>query len=405
MPALDPALLRPLFPALAREQGGRPVVFVDGPGGTQVPRSVIGAMVAYLERSNANTHGAFATSAETDVVIEGAHRAAADLLGADPDEIVFGQNATSLLFAVSRAIGRTLAPGDEVVVTRLDHDANVRPWVRMAEDAGATVRWVDVREDDVTLDLASFDAALSDRTRVVAVTLASNAVGSTTPAAELARRAHAVGALVAMDGVHATPHRPIDVRALGADLLACSAYKFFGPHVGILFARRDLLAAWPAYKVRPATEDLPGRWETGTQNHEGYAGVTAAVDYLAALGTGTDRRARLVDAMTRIADHEAMLAARFLDGLAARGDVRLWGIADPTRVGERTPTFAIRVGDEAPAATARRLADAGIYAWDGNYYALELMERLGLQASGGAVRIGFAHYTTVDEVDRILGAL
>ena len=405
LPPLDPEALRPLFPALARAHGGRPAVFADGPGGTQVPRAVIDAMVTYLERSNANTHGAFPTSHETDAVIEGVHRAAADLLGCGADEVVFGQNATSLLFAVSRAIGRTLGPGDEVVVTRLDHDANVRPWVRMAEDAGATIRWVDLREDDVTLDLASFDAALSERTKVVAFTLASNAVGSTTPAADLARRAHDAGAVVAMDAVHATPHRPIDVAALGADLLACSAYKFFGPHVGVLFARRDLLAAWPAYKVRPATETLPHRWETGTQNHEGYAGTTAAIDYLASLGEGADRRARLVAAMTRIADHESRLSSRFLEGVAGRTDVRLFGIADPARVTERTPTFAVRVADEAPAATARRLADAGIYAWDGNYYALELMERIGLQEGGGAVRIGFAHYTTDDEVDRVLEAL
>jgi selenocysteine lyase/cysteine desulfurase len=239
----------------------------------------------------------------------------------------------------------------------------------------------------------------------VAFTLASNAVGSTTPAADLARRAHAVGAIVAMDAVHATTHRPIDVAALGADLLACSAYKFFGPHMGVLFARREHLAAWPAYKVRPATEALPHRWETGTQNHEGYAGTTAAIEYLADLGEGTDRRARLTSAMTRIAEHEARLSTRFLEGLAARPAIALYGIADPARAAERTPTFAVRVGDEAPAATAHRLADAGIYAWDGNYYALELMERLGLEGRGGAVRIGFAHYNTLDEVDRVLEAL
>ena len=408
VPPLDPTALRPRFPALAREQDGRSVVFADGPGGTQVPRDVIDAMVGYLERSNANTHGAFATSHETDAVIDAAHRAAADLLGARPDEVVFGQNATSLLFAVSRAIGRTLGPGDEVVVTRLDHDANVRPWVRMAEDAGATLRWVDVREEDATLDLASFDAALSPRTRVVAFTLASNAVGSRTPAAELARRAHAVGALVAMDAVHATPHGPIDVAELGADLLACSPYKFFGPHLGVLFARREHLAAWPAYKVRPASEELPGRWETGTQSHEAMAGAVAAIDYLASLapaGAGAGRRERLLAAMTAIRDHESTLSERFLRGLGGVAGARLFGIADPARVAERCPTFAVRIGDEHPSETAKRLAERGIYVWDGNYYALELMERLGLQDSGGAVRIGFCHYNTADEVDRVLAAL
>lgn len=403
----DPAAIRGRFPALAREQDGRPVVFADGPGGTQVPRSVIDAMVGYLERSNANSHGAFATSEETDAVLAAAHRAAADLLGAAPDEVVFGPNATSLLFAVSRAIGRTLAPGDEVVVTRLDHDANVRPWVRMAEDAGATLRWVDVRPEDATLDLASFDAALSPRTRIVAVTLASNAVGSRTPATELAARAHAVGALVAMDAVHATPHGPIDVAALGADLLACSPYKFFGPHLGTLFARRELLASWPAYKVRPATEELPGRWETGTQNHEGLAGLVAAIDYLADLAPdgGAGRRERLLAAMRGIEAHESRLTERFLRGIAERPEVELFGIADPARAAERTPTFAVRVAGERPRETAERLAARGIYVWDGNYYALELMERLGLQEGGGAVRIGFCHYTTEDEVDRVLADL
>jgi cysteine desulfurase family protein (TIGR01976 family) len=406
----DPAAIRGAFPALAREQDGRPVVYVDGPGGTQVPRSVIDAMVAYLERSNANSHGAFGTSAETDAVLEAAHRGAADLLGARPDEVVFGPNATSLLFAVSRAIGRTLSPGDEVVVTRLDHDANVRPWVRMAEDAGATVRWVDLRPEDATLDLGSFEAALSPKTKVVAFTLASNAVGSRTPAAALAARAHAVGALVAMDAVHATPHGPIDVAALGADLLACSPYKFFGPHLGTLFARRELLASWPAYKVRPATDESPGRWETGTQNHEGLAGLVATIDYLEGLAaTGSagsaGRRERLVSAMGRIEAHEARLSERFLRGIADLPGVELFGIADPGRVTERCPTFAIRVAGEHPRATAERLAARGIYVWDGNYYALELMERLGLQDGGGAVRIGFCHYTTEDEVDRVLADL
>ena len=404
---LDPTAIRGRFPALAREQDGRPVVYADGPGGTQVPRGVIDAMVAYLERSNANSHGAFATSEETDVVLEAAHRGAADLLGADPDEVVFGPNATSLLFAVSRAIGRTLSPGDEVVVTRLDHDANVRPWVRMAEDAGATLRWVDLRSEDATLDLASFDAALSPRTKLVAFTLASNAVGSRTPAVELAARAHAVGALVAMDAVHATPHGPIDVAALGADILACSPYKFFGPHLGTLFARRELLASWPAYKVRPATEELPGRWETGTQNHEGLAGFVATIDYLEGLAAagGAGRRERLLDAMRRVEAHEARLSERFLRGIADLPRVELFGIADPARVAERCPTFALRIEGEHPHGTAERLAARGIYVWDGNYYALELMERLGLQERGGAVRIGFCHYTTEDEVDRVLADL
>lgn len=404
----DPSSIRALFPALSREQDGRPVVYADGPGGTQVPRAVIDAMVAYLERSNANTHGAFGTSHETDEVIAAAHAGAADLLGAGADEVVFGPNATSLLFSVSRAIGRTLSPGDEVVLTRLDHDANVRPWVRMAQDAGAEVRWVDVRASDATLDLDSFDAALSPRTKVVAFTLASNAVGSRTTAAELVERAHDVGALVAVDAVHATPHGPIDVAAMGVDLLACSPYKFFGPHLGTLFARRELLAEWPAYKVRPATEALPYRWETGTQNHEAFAGFAATIGYLESLapaGAGAGRRERLLGAMRRIEGYEAALSERFLRGLAELPEVELFGIPDPERVSERCPTFALRVAGEHPHDTATRLAERGIYVWDGNYYALELMERLGLQETGGAVRIGFCHYTTEDEVDRVLADL
>jgi cysteine desulfurase family protein (TIGR01976 family) len=369
---------------------------------------VIEAMADYLRRSNANSHGAFPTSQETDDVIAGAHRAAADLLGADPDEVIFGPNATTLLLAISRSIARSLRPGDEVVVTRLDHDANVRPWVLAAEDAGATVRWVDLREGDVTLDVASFEDALSDRTRVVAFTLASNAVGTITPAAELVRSARSrADAIVVCDGVHLAQHRRIDVRAIGADLVACSPYKIFGPHLGILFGRRELLSSLGPYKVRPASDALPFAFETGTQNHEAMAGWIAAVEYLAGLAPpGGDRRARLTEAFSAsIVPWEAGLSRRFLEGLRGIQGVSLFGIAEPDRVDERTPTFAIRVGDRPPAETAKALAERGIYVWDGNYYALELMERLGLEESGGAVRVGFTHYNTAAEVDRVLEEL
>jgi cysteine desulfurase family protein (TIGR01976 family) len=399
--------VRERFPGLHREVNGRPVVFADAPGGSQVPGTVVEAMVSYLRRTNANAHGAFATSQETDDVIEGAHRAAADLLNADPDEVVFGPNATTLLFAISRSIARTLEPGDEVVVTRLDHDANVRPWVLAAEDAGATVRWVDVREDDVTLDAGSFAAALSERTKVVAFTLASNAVGTITPAAELTRLVRErTDAIVACDGVHLAQHRRIDVREIGADLVACSPYKIFGPHLGILFGRREVLSSLRPYKVRPAEDALPFAFETGTQNHEGFAGWIAAVGYLASLGTGGTRREALADAFERaIVPWEADVSRRFLDGLASIPRVRLFGIDGEDRVDERTPTFAIRVGDQHPAETAKTLAERGVYVWDGNYYALEIMERLGLEDSGGAVRVGFCHYNTHAEVDRVLDEL
>jgi cysteine desulfurase family protein (TIGR01976 family) len=407
MDASDLAAIRSRFPALAREIDARPAVFVDAPGGSQIPEPVIEAMAGYLRRSNANAHGAFVTSQETDDVIADAHRAAADLLNADADEVVFGPNATTLLFAISRSVARTLGPRDEVVVTRLDHDANVRPWMLAAEDAGSTVRWVDIREDDATVDLASFEAALSERTKVVAFTLASNAVGTITPAAELTRLVHErTPAIVACDGVHLAQHRRIDVRAIGADLVVCSPYKIFGPHLGILFGRREVLSSLRPYKVRPAEDALPFAFETGTQNHEGFAGWIAAVEYLADLGTSGGRRASVADAFERaIVPHEAALSERFLDGIRGIAPVRLYGIADPGRVVERTPTFAIRLGEQPPSETAKTLAERGIFAWDGNYYALEIMERLGLQDSGGAVRIGFCHYNTSDEVDRVLEEL
>lgn len=407
MTTLDLASVRSHFPALTRTLDRRPVIFADAPGGTQVPHAVIDAIAGYLRTSNANTHGAFATSEETDAVIHEAHRAAADLVAADADEVVFGPNATSLLFQISRAIGRTLRPGDEVVVTRLDHDANIRPWIMAAEDAGATVRWIDITDEDVTLDVKDFEAALTDRTKVVAVTLASNAVGTVTPASELARLVHArTGAIVAIDAVHAAQHRRIDVRELEADLLVCSPYKIFGPHLGVLFGRRELLTRLGPYKVRPASEELPYRWETGTQSHEAFAGFTAAVGYLAELGGGGGgRRSAVTRGMAAIRGHESSLARRFLDGLAALPGVSLFGIADPERVDERTPTFAVRVGDRHPFETAKALGERGVFVWDGHYYALELMERLGLQATGGAVRIGFCHYNTQSEVDRVLEEL
>jgi cysteine desulfurase family protein (TIGR01976 family) len=411
MTPLDPYELRGRFPALARTgEDGRPVVYADAPGGSQVPETVVDAIAGHLRSGISNTHGAFAASEETDALIAGARRAAADVTGADPGEIVFGPNSTTLLLHLSRSFGRTLRSGDEIVVTTLDHDANVRPWVLAAEDAGATIRWVDVRDDDVTLDLDSFDAALSDRTRLVAFTLASNAVGTIPPAAELIRRIHAAGALAAVDGVHFAQHRALDLHGLDVDILACSPYKFFGPHLGVLAVRRALLETWTPYKLRPAPDEAPERWETGTQNHEGLAGLIAAVDYLADVGrtyseVAGDRRDAIVGGFDAIGDHERVLAARFLQGIAEIPTVRLWGISDEDRLDERTPTFAVRVGDQDPLKTASELARRGIYVWDGHYYAITIMERLGLLDSGGAVRIGFCHYHSTDDVDRVLGAL
>ena len=409
MSTFDPALLRPEFPALAARQDGRPVVFLDGPGGTQVPQRVIDAVASYYRHANANTHGAFATSARTDAILEEAHGALADLLGAgSPDEVKLGQSMTSLTFALSRSIARVLRPGDEVVISRLDHEANRAPWIAAAADAGATVREIVFDPATGTLDLGSLDAVLSERTRLVAVGYASNALGTINPVAEIVRRARALGAWVFIDAVHYAPHGPLDVTGLGADFVACSAYKFFGPHVGMLWGRAELLESLPAYKVRPAAD----RWETGTQNHEGIAGTLAAVEYLATVGdrfggleVGRSRRARLVAGMRAIEAYERELSARVLAGLASIPGLSVHGLADPGRVAERTPTFAVTLAGWTPRRLAEALAAAGIYVWDGDFYATTLVEDLGLASSGGVVRLGAVHYTTVDEVDRLLGTL
>jgi cysteine desulfurase family protein (TIGR01976 family) len=412
-PRLDWPEVRGMFPALRRQIRGQPVVFADAPGGTQVPESVITAIAGYLRDRNANTGGAFATSIETDQLIADARMAAADLLGSDPGEVVFGPNMTTLTFALSRAVAREIGPDDELVVTVLDHDANVAPWLAIAEERGAVVRWVDVAEGDGTLDLDSLDAALSERTRVVAFTLASNALGTVPPVADVVRRvrAQAPRALIVADAVHFAQHRLLDVREVGVDVLFCSAYKFFGPHLGLMWGRPDLLDRLRPYKVRPAPDAAPDRWETGTLNHEGLAGLVAAVDYLAGLarrfGTGrpSTRRAAIIDAFEVIAEHESELSRRFLERASDVPGLRLFGIIDPDRISERTPTFALRSGDAPPREVAAALGDQGIFVWDGNYFAQAVMERLGLEETGGAVRAGFCHYHTLEEVDRVAAAL
>lgn len=396
-------------------------IYLDGPGGTQVPQSVMDAMVRYLSTCNANHGGVFTTSRESDAILREAHEAAADLLNApSPDEIVFGANMTSLTFHLSRAFGRTLEPGDEVLVTRLDHDANVSPWVLAARDAGATARFVDIRPEDCTLDLDDLRRQLSPKVRLLAVTCASNIVGTLNDVHRITQLAHDAGALIYLDAVHYAPHGLIDVQDWGCDFLACSAYKFFGPHVGILWGRRDLLASLPAYKVRPATDELPGRWMTGTQNHEGLAGVVAAIDYLASLAPltptlspggeedrvkGATRRQRLGSAFTVIREHERRLTERLLDGLAARPRFHVWGITRRVQHDQRVPTVSITARDRTPLQLAEHLASREIYAWNGNMYALELTERLGLEERGGLLRLGMVHYNTLEEIDRLLQAL
>jgi cysteine desulfurase family protein (TIGR01976 family) len=410
----DVQSLRRQFPALHQQRYGLTPVFLDGPGGTQVPQRVIDAFVDYLTVCNANHGGAFSTSVESDAILHDAHEAVADFLGANADAIVFGQNMTSLTFQLSRAFAKgVLGPATDVIVTRLDHDANVRPWVLAARDAGATVQFVDFRRDDCTLDLEDLSRKLSRRTKLVAVGAASNAVGTVNDVRTIAEWAHAVGAKVFVDAVHYAPHGPIDVGAWDCDFLACSAYKFFGPHVGILWGDLEEL---PAYKVRPAPDRLPDRWMTGTQNHEGIAGVAAAVEYLAAIGEAhpayrdrfpntSGRRLNVHAGMAAIREYETGLMRKLLDGLAERKRFKVWGITDPGRFAERVPTVSITLPGRSAEELAAHLAARQIYAWSGNFYAVELTERLGVEDEGGLLRLGLVHYNTADEIDRLMEAL
>lgn len=404
--AFDVEQVRTQFPALASG-----AVFFDNPGGTQVARQVVDRMTDYLVRCNANHGGAFKTSIESDAVLEAAHAGMADLLNAaSPNEIIFGQNMTTLTFTLSRALGRRLAPGDEIIVTRLDHDANISPWLLQAEDRGAVVRWVDLRPEDCTLDMADFEGQISDRTKIVACGYASNAVGTINDIRSVVQMAHAAGALCFVDAVQYAPHGPIDVQALDCDFLACSAYKFFGPHAGIVYGKYALLDGLRAYKVRPAEDKPPAKFETGTQNHEGQAGTLGALEYFewlaeaAGLG-GATRRERLVAALTALADYERALGGYLIEGLQTVPGLKVWGITDQQRLARRVPTVSFTLAGWHPRAVAEALAAEGIYVWDGNYYALAIMERLDLQRQGGMVRVGLAHYNTRAEVDRLVDVL
>ena len=387
---LDVTAVRERFPALASR-----AAYLDGPGGSQVPREVLDAVAGYLRDSNANLGGAFPTSASSDEVMASGRAAAADFTGGEPAGIAFGANMTTLNFQLAHAVARTLEAGDEILVTQLDHDANVSPWLLVARDHGLVVRKAPIRTDDVTLDEDALEALIGERTRVVAFTLASNAVGSIPDAARIAAAAHRAGALAWADGVHLAPHRRLRAREWGIDVLLCSPYKFFGPHLGIAAIRPDLAESLPADRVRPASEEPPGhRFETGTQSHEAIAGTVAAIGYLRSLGGGD-----LDVAFDCIERHETALSERFLAGMP--DDLTLYGIPRPEG---RTPTFCFNLAGEEPRAVAARLAGRDVYVWDGDYYALEPIRALGL-GDGGAVRAGFLHYTTEDEVDRLLEAL
>ena len=401
--SLDPGAVRPLFPALRRSQNGRQVAYLDGPGGTQVPETVIAAMADYLRQGGSNLGGGFATSDVSERTMAAARSAVADLTGADPEAVAFGQNMTSLTFALSRALARTWTRGDRVLVTQLDHDANVTPWVLAAEERGVVVDRARILIEDGTLDYDHLESLLGERTKLVAVGAASNALGTVVDVARVAKSAHRVGALVYVDAVHFTPHHRVEFDALGADLLVASAYKFFGPHIGVLAGRLELLDELDAYRLRPAPEVPPGKWETGTQSFESIAGLTAAIDYLASLGgmvggTG-DRRALLDTAMTAVTDHEAGLSSRFLAGLQSISGIRVHG---PGTATPRCPTFALEVEGLHPNDVVVALADRGVFAWAGHYYAIEPMKALGVLDRGGLVRIGFVHTTTDEEVDRVL---
>jgi cysteine desulfurase family protein (TIGR01976 family) len=404
--------VRARFPALGRMAGDIPYCYLDGPGGTQVPRSCIDAMAHYLETCNANHEGAFATSAESDEILARAHEVAGDFLGAAPAGVVFGQNMTTLTFAVSRAIGRTLKPGDEIVVTRLDHDANIAPWLALQEERGAVVRWVEIDRADCTLDMKGLESVLGPRTRLVAVGLASNAVGTINPVGQIVKMAHAAGAWTYVDAVHAAPHLPISVRELDTDFLVCSPYKFFGPHLGLLCGKEERLEEIASYKVRPASNGSPGKWETGTLPGESIAGLLGTFEYLewlgrdvAGAGEDAERWQALRAAMEAIRETEKRLALHAHEALLRVEGLHLRGINDPARFDERVPTFAFTLDGLSPSRVAERLGDRGIAVWDGDYYAYELIRDLGLAESGGMVRVGLAHYNTPDEIERLAGVL
>ena len=414
---LDVTKIRAEFPSLAREYNGKPLVYFDAPGGTQVTRRCIERIVDYFQRCNANTHGEFITAHESDAIIEDAHEAGADFLNAKSgDEIVFGQNMTSLAFALSRSIGQTLREGDEIILTKLDHDANYSPWHLMAQERGVKINVVDINEADCTLQLDDFEKYLSKRTRLVCVGLVSNAVGTLNPVKQIIGMAHAAGAWTFIDAVAGAPHVPIDVQDLDTDFLACSPYKFWGAHQGMLYGKYALLDKLPAYKVRPADNVPPLKFQTGTQSFENQNGLIGVMEYLEWVGEVSGvrdqvsglrsvRANRIHAAMQASQAYEQELGRYLIENILKIPGVQFFGIRELDRLNQRVPTIAIRYKDEDPADTAKRLGEQGICVWNGNYYAVNLTERLGVEQRGGMVRIGLSHYSTVEEVDRLLAAL
>ncbi|MEP6985488.1 MAG: cysteine desulfurase-like protein [Chloroflexota bacterium] len=411
--AFDVAHVRAQFPMLNSAEP----IFFDNPAGTQVPQRVIDAVSDYFLHMNANSGGGFATSKKTDAMVQSVRVKVADFLNApSPSEIVFGANMTTLNFSLSRALAKTLKAGDEIVLTRMDHDGNVAPWLRIAEDYGLVVRWVDINTRDCTLDLDSLEAALTDRTKIVATVHASNAVGTINPVAQIGQMAHAAKALYVVDAVQSAPHVPLDVQAIGCDFLLCSAYKYFGPHIGVLWGRYDLLASLPVYKVRPSKDKPPYRWETGTPSFETIAAVGACIDYITGLGTDfgseyasqfpqfSGRRLALKTGMTAAGAYERELVTHLIEVIQRRSGATIAGITDPTRFHDRVPTVVFTLEGHTPQQIAEHLASHSIFVWDGNYYAVEIMARLG-RSEQGMVRVGLAHYNTHEEIDRFEAAL
>ncbi len=411
---LNVDLIRSHIPALASG-----AVFFDNPGGTQIAREVLERMQYYYLHTNANHGGAFRTSRTSDAIVAEARQAMADFLhAARPEEIIFGQNMTSLTLHISRSLARLLQPGDEIVVTRLDHDANVAPWLLIAEDRGCQVRWVGFHTEDCTLDTEELEQQINARTRIVAVGYASNAVGTINDVQRAVQLAHAVGALCFIDAVQYAPHRSIDVQALDCDFLACSAYKFFGPHTGILYGKYELLDKLTAYKVRPSGSQPPDKFETGTQSFESIAGVLGTLDYLTWLGTtfGEEFAPRYQDrfsgrglvlkqALAAIEAYEDSFSRAIIEGLQSIPGLHIWGITDPRYLHLRVPTFSFTLQGLSPRTVAQRLAQDEIYVWDGNFYAYEVERYLKLEQSGGLVRVGLVHYNTCEEIQRLLRAL
>lgn len=401
--------VRSQFPSLSRTLDGKQAIYFDGPAGSQVPRSVVDRISDCMLHHNANRSGRFVTSREVDEIMNHCHQVFCDFVGAaSPESIAFGPNMTSLTLQFSRALAKEWRPGDRILVSSLDHDANFTPWVLAAKDAGAEVKVIRIRTSDATLDLASLDELLNERTRLVAVTAASNAVGSLTPIREIAKRVHSVGAELFVDAVHMAPHKSMDVTDWNCDYLVCSAYKFFGPHIGVLYGRKDRMQSLIPYKLRPAPDSLPGRWMTGTQNHACIAGAAAAVDYMASLSPipadHQNRRERLIDAMSIISNYETELISKLLEGLLSIPRLKVFGITDPNRMSERAPTVSFQVAGAKSIEVAQRLGDQGVFAWHGNYYALPLTESLGTEPAG-MVRLGCMHYNTLEEVERTLDLL